>query len=124
MKEIPIIGEELVASLDEATREKVLDGSITKWLTEQLDNLAANNPVLYKYIMSHTQRFASAVMATPDPQSISISLALEELLLLTLVGNSFKTKTETDNFVRKMNGWFGEKGIKGLEDLGNKDKDV
>lgn len=120
IEEIPKVSDTQVSSQNKDMRLRITQGTITQWLDEQLRSLAESNPILYKYIMEHSQKFAMGAVMVQDPQSIAMSLALEQILLLNLLGASYKTNKDLKGFSELMNGWWGENDIKGLDDFDKK----
>jgi len=120
IEEIPKISDSQVIQQNKDMRQRISSGTITQWLDEQLRSLANSNPILYKYIMEHSQKFAMGAMMVQDPQSIAMSLALEQTLLLTLIGAAYKGNKNLQDFTNLMKDWFGNGEIKGLDDLGEK----
>jgi len=116
MEEIPKITISQILKHEEELKQRIADGTVVPWLHEKLEVLAKENPFLYKYMMEHTQKFAMGALMIQDPQAIAVSLALEQIVLLALIGNSYKDNADLKNFTDLMKGWFGN-GIKGLEDL-------
>lgn len=117
MEELPKIKDSHITRQEEELRDMMAQGTIMPWLSEQLKSLAEENPLLYKHIMEHTQKFAMGVIMVQDPQAIAISMALEQLVLLTLLVNAYKDNKDLKRFTDFMNTVFPS-GIKGLEDLG------
>lgn len=124
MEEVPKITSDNILRHEEEVRYHMENGTITTWLEEQLSNLNNVNPILYQYIMEHSQKFAmGAVTMLRDPQSIAISMALEQVILINMIGKSHMENKEIANFSSLMNTWFGGKSIEGLNDFGvDKDK--
>lgn len=116
MEEIPKITHNQVAQHEEEVRRRIAQGNVAQWLDEQLKKLASENPILYKYVMEHTQKFAIGASMVQEPQAIAVSLALEQLLLLTLVGDSYKSSKELKGFIDLMSNWLPN-GIKGIDKL-------
>ncbi len=122
MEELPKITNSQIAKTTEEIQAHVDDGTLVQWLDEKLKALSKENPLLYKYLMEHTQRFAMGAVMVKDPQSIAISLTLEHLLLLSLIGDSYKENKEMANFSDLMTNWFGD-GIKGLNEFDKEEEE-
>lgn len=99
IEELPPIDSSQIVQQEEMLRQRIEAGTINQWMAEQLDYLAQNNPILYEYVMDHAKKLAFGV-AMMDPRSIAMSVALEHILLLTLVGSSIKGKKELNDFVK------------------------
>lgn len=123
MEEIPKITHNQIAQHEEEIRRKIAQGAIAQWLDEQLKNLASENPILYQYVMEHTQKFAIGASMVQEPQAIAVSLALEQLLLLTLIGDSYKSNKEFKHFTDLMSKAFGNSGVKGLDALKDREEE-
>ena len=98
MEELPKINEAQIAKLETEMRQRIVQGTMTNWLDEQLKALANTNPILYKYVMEHSQKFAVGSMMVQDVQSIAVSITLEYILLLSIIGMSFTNSKELKNF--------------------------
>jgi len=98
MEEIPKVNDNQVAQLEVNMRQMISQGTITGWLDDQLHKLADTNPILYKYIMGHAQKFAIGAIMIGDAQTIAISATLEYMLLLSLISSSFKSGKELKAF--------------------------
>jgi len=120
MEEIPKITDIQLAKHNEEVNQMVKDGVLVDWLNDQLKSLAQDNPLLYKHIMEHTQKFSMGAVMVQDPHAIAISLALEQLILLMLVGNCYKENKDLKSFSDLMSNWFSG-GIEGLDDIKNED---
>jgi len=118
MEEVPKITSNNIAKHEEEVYHHLENGTIASWLSEQLSELANSNPILYQYVMEHSQKFAMGAMMIRDPQSIAISMALEQVILLNMIGASHRENIDVTKFSNLMNTWFGGKGIDGLEDMG------
>lgn len=114
MEEIPKITPNLIVNLDDTIKSLISRGDVTKWLDEQLGYLANNNPVLYRYVLEHTQRLAMGASMAPDPQSVALSMCLEEILLLNLINNGLKGGKDLKKF-EDVWGKFFPNGLKGNE---------
>lgn len=116
MEELPKITNVQILRHNEDIKAMADDGSLVQWLDEQLKALSKENPLLYKYLMEHTQKFAMGAIMVQDPHAIAVSLALEHLVLLSLIGDSYKETKEIKNFSDLMTTWFSD-GIKGLDEF-------
>jgi len=114
---IPKVSEKQIKEQGEQLKAMITKGAVTEWLDSQLKALAATNPVLYQYLMEHSQKFAmGAVMV--DAQSIAMSQALEQVMLLTLIGGSYRANEDLKKFEGGVGKLLGDIDLGGLD--GNK----
>ena len=98
MDDIPLINQEQVAEIEEIIRQKMMDQSITHWLDSKLGEIQSANPVLYKYIMEHSQKIAIGSSMAHDTKMIAVSQCFENVLLVMLLSMGMKDSKEFENF--------------------------
>ena len=123
IQRIPKITEKHITEQNKDMRQRVSGGDVTRWLDEQLRWLSSNNPILYKYVMEHAQKFAMGVMVAQDPQAVAMSHALEMIMLLVMVGSSLEDAESIDKFGNMMKSWLKDTELEGLNNLGENGTD-
>ena len=123
IRKIPKITYKHITEQNKDMRQRVTSGNLTTWLDEQLRWLANNNPILYKYVTEHAQKFAMGVMMAGDPSAIAMSHALEQIQLLTLLGCGLQDVESMDKFSDMMKTWLKDNELEGLDKFGENDKD-
>lgn len=119
LKAIPSIEDKLLGEQTEELKEKINAGKITDWLNEELMWLSSHNPVLYKYLTDHAQKFAMGAVMVGDPHSIAMSQALEQIMLLKLIDLTLVGNEELKKFTAAMEKMLGGGKIDGLDGFGN-----
>jgi len=114
---IPKIAKEVVEEQLSLLEQKAKSGQIQYWLDEMLTNLHSNNPVLYHYITERSKKIAVGAMMIGDPNSLAVTLALEYLVLLNVLGQGYDKSISLQNFRNMMNSWFNKNELNGLDKL-------
>ena len=117
MDNIPTVTEDMVTEQFMLLSQVVSNGTLTSWLNEELEGLRTSNPVLYKFIIERSQKFAMGAMMSREPQGVAISFALEYLILLRVLGLGFGKLIGAEKFSNMMNKWLGNDNLKGLDDF-------
>lgn len=117
LKSLPKIGEEQIKEQFNILTQQLNSGEFRQWFSDGLSDLQAENPTLFKYIVERAQKFAIGAVMVGDPNSISMSMALEYLLLLNIINAGISQGEFSD----RMTKWFKNDDLKGLNDIG-KDK--
>ena len=116
---IPIIGKEQITEQFEILDQLIVQGQVKNWLNEELQKLHEKNPILFHYIVERAKKFAVGAIMVGDPNSASISLALEYVLLLKILNAGISNTIGLGKFADMMKGWFkGDDDLKGLNDVG------
>jgi len=122
---IPKIAEEQIKEQFGMLNQQIVQGQIKPWLNEELHNLHNKNPVLFHYIVERANKLAMGAVMVGDPNSISVSMALEYMLLLRILDAGISSTVGLKQFTDIMGGWFKNEDLKGLNDIGknNNEKD-
>lgn len=120
LDDIPAIPEELIKAQFEILQQRITKGEVKDWLNEELQGLHEKNPVLFHYLIERAQKFAMGAVMVGDPNSISVSLALEYILLLNILDAGIHRTIGLTDFKDMITGWFGKDGLNGLNDLEKK----
>jgi len=119
---LPKIGEAQIKDQFNILDQQIAQGRIKHWLNDELQELHEKNPILFHYIAERAQKFAVGAIMVGDPNSVSVSMALEYLLLLKIINAGIGNTIGLKQFGDMMKGWFKEgDDLKGLNDIG-KDK--
>jgi len=119
LEHLPLIGEEQIKDETEELSKQIAKGQVTEWLTEELRNLHDKNPVLFHYIVNRANTFAVGTAMMSNAHSISVSLAMEYLLLLKIIDTGIGNTARMTQFTDMMKGWLKDEDLKGLNDVGN-----
>lgn len=114
---IPKIAREVVEEQLGLLEQKAKSGQIQRWLDEMLTNLHNNNPILYHYITERSRKLAVGAMMIGDPNSLAVTLALEYLVLLNVLGQGYDKSINLQNFKNMMTNWFNNGEPNGLDKL-------
>ncbi len=120
MDNIPKLEGDAVNAFVQDIGSKVKDKSINKWLDAELEILAKENPVLYRYIVERGRKFAMGSSFVQDASSIAISMVLESIILLNMVGDAYNKRDSLDKFASLMDKLLKGDEIKGLDKFGKK----
>lgn len=123
LEHIPKIIEEQIKEQSKILNQMVVQGQVQHWLNDELGDLHEKNPVLFHYIVERANKFAVGVAMVGDPNSISVSLALEYLLLLNILNVGIGSSIGLKQFGDMMKGWFGDGLKNNLNDVGKGDND-
>lgn len=118
---LPKIGEEQIKDQFNILNQQIIQGQVKNWLNDELQELHEKNPILFHYIAERAQKFAIGAIMVGDPSSVSISMALEYLLLLKIINAGIGKTVGLTQFTDMMKDWFKGDDLKGLNDIG-KDK--
>ena len=118
---LPKIGEEQIKDQFNILNQQIIQGQVKNWLNDELQELHEKNPILFHYIAERAQKFAVGAIMVGDPSSVSISMALEYLLLLKIINAGIGKTVGLTQFTNMMKDWFKGDDLKGLNDIG-KDK--
>lgn len=119
---LPKIGEEQIKDQFNILNQQIIQGQIKNWLNEELQELHEKNPILFHYIAERAQKFAVGAVMVNDPTSVSVSMALEYLLLLKIINAGIGKTVGLKQFTDMMKDWFKGDDLKGLNDIGKDDK--
>lgn len=119
---IPKIGEEQIKEQFNILNQNIAQGQVNDWLNDELENLHEKNPVLFHYIVERAKKFAIGAIMVGDPNSASISLALEYILLLNILNAGIGNSIGLGKFTDMMKGLLKNDDLKGLDNFG-KEKD-
>lgn len=115
MENIPKITQQQIIDQVEMLGATVKAGSLNRWLDEQLNTLKSENPELYEFIIRRSKTLAQGVLMVHDPYSITVSMALEYVILLNLISAGFGREAGLKQFSKLMESWLGKDGLKGLD---------
>jgi len=115
---IPKIGEEQIKEQFNMLDQLVAQGQVKNWLNEELQVLHEKNPILFHYIVERAKKFAVGAIMVGDPNSASVSLALEYMLLLNILNAGIGHTAGLKQFGDMMKGWLKGEDLKGLDDIG------
>lgn len=115
---IPKIGKEQIKQQFDVLHQQIAQGQLQGWLNGQLESLHEKNPVLFHYITERAKKLAMGAMMVGDPNSISISLALEYVLLLNILNASIGSSLGLKEFGNMMKDLLKGNELKGLNELG------
>ena len=116
MKYLPIISEEEVAREFEILVSTIKDGDLKSWLNMELEEIKANNPSLYTFLITRAKTFAGGItkLIGGDFEAIVISITLEYLMFLKVIDSSLGKQFTEKKFGDMMGKWFPN-GLKGTE---------
>jgi len=114
---IPKIAGDVVEEQLGILEQKAKSGQIQYWLDEMLTDLHNSNPVLYYYITERSKKLAAGAMIIGDPNSLAVTLALEYLVLLNVLGRGYDKSINLQNFKNMMSSWFNKGELDGLDKL-------
>ena len=118
LDDIPKIPEDLIKEQFEMLQSHITQGHVKDWLNGELQTLHETNPVLFHYLIERAQKFAMGAVMVGDPNSISVSLALEYILLLNILNSGIHRTIGLTDFKDMLTRWVGKDGLNGLNDLG------
>ncbi len=117
MDNIPKVTDEQIKAQFIILNEVVSNGTLTTWLNDELEGIRLSNPVLYKFIIERSQKFAMGALLSREPQGIAISYALETIILLRVLGVGFGNSLSIEKFGGMMKDWLKGDSLKGLDDF-------
>ena len=117
---IPKIAEEQIREQFEILAQQISQGQIQQWLNGQLQSLHDKNPVLFHYLVNRANTFAVGVTMVGDPNSISVSMAVEYMLLLNILNTGIGSAIGLKQFADMMKKWLKGEDLKGLNSVGEK----
>lgn len=115
---LPKISEEQVKEQFDILNQYIIQGDIQHWLNKELQNLYEKNPILFRYVSERAQKFAIGAVMVGDPNSISLSMALEYILILNILGMGIDNSVGLKQFTDSMRNWFNDDDLKGLDSIG------
>ncbi len=115
---LPKISEEQVKEQFDILNQYIIQGDIQHWLNKELQNLYEKNPILFRYVSERAQKFAIGAVMVGDPNSISLSMALEYILILNILGMGIDNGVGLKQFTDSMRNWFNDDDLKGLDSIG------
>lgn len=118
MFNLPPITDKQVSDQLELLSNLAESGEITQWIDAELLNLQEENPILYKFVMDRSQRFAHGAVAVGNISAIAISFALEYIVLLRILGTGIETAKGLAQFSSMMETLFKNGKIEGYDELG------
>ena len=118
LEHLPKIAEEQIKEQFNILDRHIAQGQVKTWLNEELQNLHEKNPILFHYIVERAKKFAIGAIMVGDPNSASVSLALEYMLLLNILNAGIGHSIGLGKFSDMMKGWFKGDDLKGLNDIG------
>ena len=119
---LPKIIEEQVVEQFNILQQHIIKGQVKHWLNNELKSLQEKNPILFRYIVERANKFAVGALMVGDPNSVSVSMALEYILLLNILNAGIGKTMGLTQFTSMMKDWFKGEDLKGLNDVG-KEKD-
>lgn len=122
LEHIPKILEGQVKGQFDIVRQQINAGQLQEWLNKELENLHEKNPVLFHYIVERTKKFAMGAMMVGDPNSVSISLALEYVILLNILNTGIGSTAGLKQFGDMMKGWLKGDELDGYNEVGKEKK--
>ena len=117
MEHLPKIAEEVIKEQFKVLNQHIIQGQVQDWLSGELQTLHETNPVLFHYIVERANKFAVGAMMVGDPNSVSMSMALEYVLLLNILGAGIGKTIGLKQFSDMMKDWFKGDDLKGLNDM-------
>jgi len=122
LEHLPKIDEEQITKQLNILTEQVTKGAIKNWLNDELQNLHDKNPILFQYIVERANKFAVGAVMVGDPNSVSVSMALEYMLLLNIINAGIDSTVVLSKFTDMMGNLLKGGDLEGLEGLGDTDK--
>ena len=120
---IPKIAEDQIKEQFNMLDQRIAQGQVKNWLNEELETLHETNPILFHYIVERAKKFAIGAIMVGDPNSASVSLALEYMLLLGIINDGIGSTLGLKQFTDKMKNWFkNDDDLKGLDGIGKDEK--
>ena len=122
LEHIPKIAEEQIKEQFKVLHQAIVEGEVKGWLNNELRNLHETNPILFHYIVERANKFAVGAIMVGDPSSVSVSMALEYMLLLNILNAGIGKNIGLKEFGDMMKNWFKGSDLSGLNDLGKNEK--
>lgn len=123
LEHLPKVSEDQIKEQFKILNQAIVEGQVQQWLNTELGSLHETNPVLFHYIVERANKLAVGAMMVGDPNSISVSLALEYVLLLNILNIGIGSGIGLKEFGGMMKGWFGDTLKNNLNDIGKDDND-
>jgi len=122
LEHIPKIAEEQIKEQFNILNQAIVQGQVKGWLNSELQNLHETNPILFHYIVERANKFAMGAIMVGDPSSVSVSMALEYMLLLNILNAGISKTAGLKQFTDMMKSWLKDDDLKGLNDIGKNEK--